>query len=175
MPKSSEKPHNDNSLPENANEHQGSESLQDSIAVIEERLISDPAALNRILDNPNIVSVIQHKIFEFQGPIPPPSQLREYENILPGAAERLLSLAEKEQRHRHDMDNKIVDGGMSKDRRGQWMGLGLALLILCGAFYFASSGEIGFASLLVTLDLVGLVAVFVLGRYLKQPPDDSDD
>ncbi|WP_323862883.1 DUF2335 domain-containing protein [Xenorhabdus szentirmaii] len=158
-------------------EHQeDEETRQDkTTALIEQALASDPVVLERVLDNPKFTAVIQRKISTFQGPFPPPKLLKEYENTLPGAAERVFALTEKEQNHRHEIDDKVVNGGISKDKRGQWMGFGLALLILCGAFYFANKGEIGFASLLVTLDLVGLVAVFVLGRYLKPRSDDSDD
>src|SRR4051794_22436827 len=44
---------------------------------------------------------IAHEVAEFSGPLPPPSYLREYDIILPGAASRIISMAEAEQRHRH--------------------------------------------------------------------------
>ncbi|PIQ30327.1 MAG: hypothetical protein COS35_13425 [Zetaproteobacteria bacterium CG02_land_8_20_14_3_00_50_9] len=39
------------------------------------------------------------------GPLPAPEDFAKYENILPGAAERILSMAENEARHRHTIDN----------------------------------------------------------------------
>ena len=47
-----------------------------------------------------------------QGPLPPPSLLKEYESIIPNAGERLLCLVEKEQEHRQkretNLDNAII-------------------------------------------------------------------
>jgi uncharacterized membrane protein len=43
----------------------------------------------------------------FQGPLPPPPMLADYESILPGTADRVLSMAEKEQEIR-SRDNKSI-------------------------------------------------------------------
>ncbi len=42
------------------------------------------------------------------GPIPHPRILRGYEEITPGAADRILTMAEKEAQHRHSMDDVCV-------------------------------------------------------------------
>lgn len=44
---------------------------------------------------------------QYSGPIPHPKIISGYEEILPGAADRILSMAEKESQHRHDMDDKF--------------------------------------------------------------------
>ena len=46
----------------------------------------------------------------FQGPLPHPEILAKYDSILPGAAERILVMAEKEQNHRINSDEKIIKG-----------------------------------------------------------------
>ena len=46
---------------------------------------------------------------ERSGPLPLPSELREYEAILPGAAERIFTMAENEQSHRIRRENKELD------------------------------------------------------------------
>lgn len=38
---------------------------------------------------------------EWQGPVPSPDQLAKFEQVLPGAAERIFRMAEKEQEQRH--------------------------------------------------------------------------
>lgn len=45
---------------------------------------------------------------EFSGPMPPPSILSGYEKILPGAADRILSMAEKQSAHRQKMEEKMI-------------------------------------------------------------------
>ena len=43
------------------------------------------------------------------GPLPPPEEFAAYESTLPGSCERILQMAEREQQHRHEMDNKILE------------------------------------------------------------------
>ncbi len=39
-------------------------------------------------------------VSQFSGPLPPSSELANYENVLPGAADRILTMAENEQKGR---------------------------------------------------------------------------
>lgn len=56
----------------------------------------------------------------FSGPIPPPHILAKYEEISGGGfANRIVTMAEKEQSHRHSVDDKMVSGAVSIDARGQ--------------------------------------------------------
>ncbi|BET97107.1 DUF2335 domain-containing protein [Xenorhabdus taiwanensis] len=95
---------------------------------------------------------------------PSPEVLKSYETILPGYAERVFSLREKEQVFQHEKQNKALDGVINRDRRGQWMGFFITIFILIIATVFAFRGEILFAGTLITIDLVGLVSVFAIGR-----------
>lgn len=52
----------------------------------------------------------------FEGPIPPPALLREYDNILPGAAERIIAMAENEGRHRQALENKAVEANIEAQK-----------------------------------------------------------
>jgi uncharacterized membrane protein len=38
------------------------------------------------------------------GPLPSPAEIGEYERILPGTADRIIKMAEKEQSHRHQSE-----------------------------------------------------------------------
>jgi uncharacterized membrane protein len=53
-----------------------------------------------------VVSLVQS--MSFSGPIPPPALLKEYEEALPGCAERLVQMAEREQGSRHVDNRKLV-------------------------------------------------------------------
>jgi len=55
----------------------------------------------------------------YSGPLPPANQFAEYERALPGAADRILALAEKEAEHRHQNEDAIVKKSMSLGGRGQ--------------------------------------------------------
>ena len=43
----------------------------------------------------------------YSGPLPEPEALAKYDQIVPGAAERILTMAEKEMQHRHKNDNLL--------------------------------------------------------------------
>jgi uncharacterized membrane protein len=43
-----------------------------------------------------------------QGPLPPVEQTRAYEEVLPGAAERLFRMAELQLEHRHELECMTV-------------------------------------------------------------------
>ena len=50
---------------------------------------------------------------EMSGPLPPPAMLEGYERIVPGAAERILAMAERESATRHTLDIKAVDANIA--------------------------------------------------------------
>jgi uncharacterized membrane protein len=41
-------------------------------------------------------------------PLPPASEFERYEKVMPGAAERVLALAEREAEHRHKIEDKAI-------------------------------------------------------------------
>lgn len=52
------------------------------------------------------VQVVQQQTY--QGPIPHPSDLEKYELVIPGAAERILHMAEAENQHRHKQEEAAL-------------------------------------------------------------------
>jgi uncharacterized membrane protein len=146
--------------------------LDHFVEEVEAQVIKNPEILERMLDKPEIMElVVQHA---FQGPIPPPAMLAQYNEVVPGLANRLVVLTEKEQAHRH----KWMDGNLALKsgtvKRGQWMAFILAIIILFMAFFFANKGDTTFAGILVTLDLVGLASIFIAGRVGKKDNENPD-
>jgi uncharacterized membrane protein len=64
----------------------------------------------------------------YSGPLPPANQFAEYEHTLPGAADRILALAEKEAEHRHQNEDAVVNKSMSLGGRGQLFAFILSLI-----------------------------------------------
>ncbi|EFC9335580.1 TPA: DUF2335 domain-containing protein [Escherichia coli] len=129
---------------------------------IEGELVENPNVLEQLLERPQFRAIVSQTYF--RGPLPPPSMLREYDDIVEGAAERIMARSEKEQAHRHEMQKTTVTGTIKKDRRGQWMAYSITLLILLIATVFAWKGNTVFAGTLITVDLIGLASVFIMGR-----------
>ncbi len=57
------------------------------------------------LSNPEQVKrVIAEVIQEFSGPIPPPGIIAGYEEVVPGAADRIIQMAERQAMHRQSIE-----------------------------------------------------------------------
>ncbi|EHD21289.1 Protein of unknown function DUF2335, membrane [Brenneria sp. EniD312] len=131
--------------------------------------MENPGVLERILDSPKIMAIAHES---FRGPVPSPKMLSEYEQIMPGLANRLVKLTEDEQQHRHKVTDKALDFSYKKDRRGQWMGFIISLFVLGLGVYFAAEGKDALAGTLITINLVGLASVFVIGRLKRNNKDN---
>ncbi|HFO0796466.1 TPA: DUF2335 domain-containing protein [Enterobacter roggenkampii] len=136
---------------------------------IEKELAANPELMDTLLRSGQFQSMMVSQ--SFSGPLPPPDVIRGYDQILPGGAERIFAMAEKEQSHRHKIDSTAVNGAIRKDKRGQWMGFSIAIVILAIASVFAWRGNTIFAGSLIAIDLIGLVSVFALGRQLSKSND----
>lgn len=125
-------------------------------------------------------TVTQIKTFTgqaFTGPIPPPSALKEYDSVLPGLAERIVSMAEAEAKHRHSMDDEmarqnelIIKREFAERRIGQIFGLCIGALSLVATIISIFLGAENVAMVIGGSTVVGLVTVFVFGRIKKDTP-----
>lgn len=92
--------------------------------------------------------------------------MRGYEDVLPGAAERIMLMAEKQSSHRIAMEETIVKRTLNQKTSGLIIGSILALVILGLTLYFAILGLVWLAGILATTTLLTTICVFILG---KQP------
>jgi uncharacterized membrane protein len=73
--------------------------------------------------------------WSYSGPIPLPRVAHGWDEVLPGAADRILSMAEREQGHRHDMDRR----SLGLFGRGQIFGFVMAMSALLTGGYSSPS------------------------------------
>jgi uncharacterized membrane protein len=110
--------------------------------------------------------VIQQQ--SFIGPIPPPQIMEAYERILPGSADRILRMAEKQSDHRQGLERQVVAGNVSAQTRGQRYAGGLSALLFGGGIYLLANGiQIGGLSTLA-LAVAGIVSTFIYGRSRQE-------
>lgn len=102
----------------------------------------------------------------YSGPIPPPRALAEYEQIQPGAADRILKMAEKQQDHRMSLEKQAVLGQLQQSKRGQLFGFIIVFVCVAVAICFASFFQMyDFAKTFLTVTMLSLAALFVYGKY----------
>ena len=114
----------------------------------------------------------------YQGPIPHPSILAGYENVVPGAADRILQMAEREQQHRHKSDQTLINAEIEDARQdryearlGQIFGLVIGLsAIITGGVTAVRGAQIA-GAFISSSGVAGLAAVFIVGR--NQPSSDK--
>lgn len=100
---------------------------------------------------------------KFSGSIPPPTILEQYQKILPTAPERILSMAEKQQNHRHSVANQTLESRIILQNKGQIYGFMLILLVSFLSAYALFLGHEKFAIVGMVFVAVPLVKIFILG------------
>jgi uncharacterized membrane protein len=100
---------------------------------------------------------------EHSGPIPSAAALERYDRILPGTANRVVTMAENSQAHeiflgRSDVLYRLV---------GLIAGIGFALLLILSSIWFGFQGNIAMAALLLGAAALGVVGKMIDGRMLK--------
>jgi len=119
-------------------------------------LASNATQLKKALgDNRTIIqSAIQASVF--QGPLPPPDALRAYEDIVPGGAERILAMAERQQKHDHMMDIKEYN----YRKIGLYGGISLFILAMIVGIYLVYLGAPWVATaLFAPLTVISIMSV----------------
>lgn len=100
----------------------------------------------------------------FSGPLPPPAILRQYDEIQPGFAERLLRLTEDEASHRREVTARAQRYEVFETTLGQVFGLLVALAALGTTVWLGVLGLEAAASIVGGTTIVGLVGAFIAGR-----------
>ena len=103
----------------------------------------------------------------FAGPLPLPEHLSEYERISPGAAERIIRMAELQADHRRATESKVVDSGIRSASRGQIFAFVIGMTAVLGGIGLMASDKsiTGVATSLSAL--AALVGVFVWSKRQK--------
>ncbi len=110
----------------------------------------------------------------WDGQFPPPDAIERYEQILPGAFDRIISMAERAQDRQFE-ENRHVQGLIAEEtRRGQYLGTVVTLVALAGGIYCASIRQGVVASVLVGVPVLSVAkALFESarpGRRGSAPP-----
>jgi uncharacterized membrane protein len=87
-----------------------------------------------IPDGPRQVGhILREERRHYQGPLPCPEDFAAYERVLPGAADRILKMAENQATHRQGMERRAISGDIAKSM----MGTVLAYITFGGSMYGA--------------------------------------
>lgn len=100
----------------------------------------------------------------WQGPIPPPSILEQYERILPGAADRIFTAADEQRAHRFDRERGILTGDQKFKGRGQIFGFVMAMTMIIGGFALILKGKDTGGFIAICAAAVSVIGSFIYDK-----------
>lgn len=118
---------------------------------------------------------------QYSGPIPPPESLQYYEEILPGAADRILKMAEENARilresssKQQTLEESVELHRHDETKRGQNFGLYTVLSMVALAGLAILCGYPSVAGIICSATVIGVATVFVSGRkgQSNERPDE---
>ncbi|NQU88186.1 MAG: DUF2335 domain-containing protein [Mariniphaga sp.] len=111
---------------------------------------------------------INHHEELHSGPLPAPQALREYNEIIPNGAERITTVFENQSNHRLSLETKVIGRQTFQSLLGQIFGFLIALICLIIGVYLIEKGHEVAGITLFGIDIVGLAAIFVIGKKLQK-------
>ena len=112
--------------------------------------------------------IVSHQRVEYSGPIPPPAILREVDQIVPGAANRIVVMAEKQQEHRHEIEKIAVRSGARDSIAGILSAVTISIGFLLLAGYAIKLGYTGTGIVLGAIDIAALASAFIYGTKSRK-------
>jgi uncharacterized membrane protein len=150
--------------------------IQNLLSDLPQEMLLEALMEQKSAENGSKVRIVEQAISQkYSGPLPPPKMLHDYDLVTPGFAERIVSMAEKEQGHRHNLENTAVNGAINKDKRSQRYALFciVFLSILCGGLIYSGHDTAG--TVLGGATLVSLAALFITGKRTAEKDVSEDD
>jgi uncharacterized membrane protein len=89
--------------------------------------------------------------------------MREYEEILPGSAERIVAMAERAQRHNQEMESKIVSASIATNRQAMYLGFAALISLIGGAIYAGMNDNNILAGILLAGGVLGGATTLIRG------------
>jgi uncharacterized membrane protein len=117
--------------------------------------------------NNRTMLVQQTSVQSFSGPLPPPEVLKRFDDIVPGAAERIIKMAEAQSEHRKDLEKKVIESDISRSKWGQILGFIISIVGLISATIVSIYGNQIAGGLIGIGTLASLVGVFMYGSKVR--------
>ena len=124
-------------------------------------------------NNQHSQSVQLQRKLTFSGPLPPPSILEHYDQVVPGAAERIIAMTEQQSKHRQALESKVVASDIFSSKLGLIFGFILGIVAIVGGLLLGLQGQPIYGTIFGGLYLVGIVGVFVFGSQQRRKERQS--
>lgn len=112
--------------------------------------------------------LISQTVSRHRGPLPKVDDFAGYEDVCPGAADRILAMAEKEQDRRLNHDDRAQSYFFRDRLIGYIAGFTLLLILIFAAIYCIYIGQPKWALLFMGTGALAVVARFLPGTFSKK-------
>jgi uncharacterized membrane protein len=109
----------------------------------------------------------------FSGPLPP-ALLREYNEVLPGLADRIVRMTETQASHRMSLEQSVIRSEQRRSWAGWASGTAIAVGLVVAAVWVTLEGHDTVGGVFAAADVAGIAAVLVLGRRGGTVDDHTD-
>ncbi len=101
----------------------------------------------------------------WEGPLPDPETLKGYNECFEGGARAVFNLTKDQSDHRRALETSVMARELNQSGRGQNYAFILALIIFLSGVLLAYLGHDVVAGVAIGFDVIGLAAVFIVGKY----------
>ena len=116
-------------------------------------------------------AVVQQQTIQmesYQGPLPPPDDLARYDEIVPGGAERLFTLLEKQANHRMGLEKHVITWDVRRANLGTVFALIFGLAVLIVSYILIANGHEGPGVLALLVEFVTYGGIFVYSTETRR-------
>ncbi|MGH4022041.1 MAG: DUF2335 domain-containing protein [Pseudonocardiaceae bacterium] len=139
-------------------------------------LVEDEAERRTVKDSAEDDLIGVEHYSRFSGPLPHPNLFARYDEVLPGSAERIFRMTEKQLQHSIELENaeaaanrQLLDAEIAQASRAQWFTFVLVVIFLLLAAYALSRGQE-----IATIG-AGLAALATIAYALRGKKTSSDN
>jgi uncharacterized membrane protein len=132
------------------------------VGSIEEKLAALPREMRR---DAAVTAVSVARAELFNGPIPSPRQMAEYEAIEPGMCERFMMMHEQTEAHKRDFEMTQLNNGYRDRSLGMYLAaFCLGLLIVSALIVAIKTSSPAMVGVFLGVPALGAIPMFIQGR-----------
>lgn len=150
------------------------DNVEDEFLEKEKQEVELPNSIESLNLEPEEKEVIKREIIQmrssasFSGPLPPPSLLNEYDQIIPNGAERIFAMAENQSKHRQELETTVVKSNSRDSLLGIISAFLISIITVLVGGYCIINGQPVAGTLIGGLGLASIVGTFVHGTRSEQ-------
>jgi len=112
----------------------------------------------------NTIITTRTQSISYEGPIPDPHTLQQYDRIQPGMAKEIIDMARDQSRHRQHLEKTVIEGNAKAQDLGLKLAFILAFSLFLGSFILILMDKpiLGIATIII--EITALASVFIYNR-----------